>query len=190
MERRHKMKRLGTILLVLFVVICGLGIAQALRGGAQAGGPDPEQRLKELGIELRTPPTPVANYVLSVRTGNLVFLAGHGPRKPEGGYVEGRVGRDIGLKEAYEAARLTAIDLLSSLKAEIGDLNKVKRVVKVMGMVNSVETFTEHPKVINGCSDLLVAVFGDRGRHARDAVGMGSLPFNIPVEIDIIVEVE
>ena len=184
------MKRLGTILLVLIVVVCGLGIAQALRGGAQAGDPDPEQRLKELGIKLRTPPTPVANYVTAVRTGNLVFLAGHGPRKPEGGYVAGRVGRDLTLKQGYEAARLTAIDLLCSLKAEIGDLNKVKRVVKVMGMVNAVESFTEHPKVVNGCSDLLVAVFGDRGRHARCAVGMGSLPFNIPVEIDIIVEVE
>jgi len=184
------MKRLGTILLVLFVVICGLGIAQALRAGSQVDDPDPEQRLKELGIKLRTPPTPVANYVLAVRTGNLVFLAGHGPRKPEGGFVVGKVGRELDMKQAYEAARLTAIDLLSSLKAEIGDLSKVKRVVKVMGMVNSVESFTEHPKVVNGCSDLLVAVFGDRGRHARDAVGMGSLPFNIPVEIDIIVEVE
>ena len=184
------MKTLRTILLLLLVVVCGLGIAQALRADAQAGDPDPEQRLKELGIKLRTPPAPVANYVTAVRTGNLVFLAGHGPRKPEGGYVTGRVGRDLTLKQGYEAARLTAIDLLCSLKAEIGDLNKVKRVVKVMGMVNSDESFTQHPKVVNGCSDLLVAVFGDRGRHARCAVGMGSLPFNIPVEIDMIVEVE
>lgn len=184
------MKKIGTILLVLFIVSCGLGIAQALRAGDQARDPDPEQRLKELGIRLRIPPTPVANYVQAVRTGNLVFLAGHGPRKPEGGYVVGKVGRDIDLKQAYEAARLTAIDLLSSLKAEIGDLNKVKRVVKVMGMVNAVESFTEHPKVVNGCSDLLVSVFGDCGRHARAAVGMGSLPFNIPVEIAMIVEVE
>lgn len=184
------MKRLRTILLLLLVVVCGLGIAQVLRADAQAGDPDPEQRLKELGIKLRTPPAPVANYVTAVRTGNLVFLAGHGPRKPEGGYVTGRVGRDLTLKQGYEAARLTAIDLLCSLKAEIGDLNKVKRVVKVMGMVNATESFTQHPKVVNGCSDLLVAVFGDRGRHARCAVGMGSLPFNIPVEIDMIVEVE
>jgi enamine deaminase RidA (YjgF/YER057c/UK114 family) len=186
------MKKLGTILLVLFVLVWGLEIAQAQPQGSltKANVVDPEQRLRELGIQLRTPPTPVANYVTAVRTGNLVFLAGHGPRKPEGGYVAGRVGRDLTLKQGYEAARLTAIDLLASLKAEIGDLNKVKRVVKVMGMVNSDESFTQHPKVVNGCSDLLVAVFGDRGRHARCAVGMGSLPFNIPVEIDIIVEVE
>jgi enamine deaminase RidA (YjgF/YER057c/UK114 family) len=184
------MKALRAILLLLLVVVCGLGIAQVLRADARAGDPDPEQRLKELGIKLRTPPAPVANYVTAVRTGNLVFLAGHGPRKPEGGYVTGRVGRDLTLKQGYEAARLTAIDLLCSLKAEIGDLNKVKRVVKVMGMVNAAESFTQHPKVVNGCSDLLVAVFGDRGRHARAAVGMGSLPFNIPVEIDMIVEVE
>ena len=184
------MKKLRAILLSLFILACGLIIAKAQIASAQDSPFDPEQRLKELGIQLRTPPTPVANYVTAVRTGNLVFLAGHGPRKPEGGYVVGRVGRDIDMKQAYEAARLTAIDLLSSLKAEIGNLNRVKRIVKVMGMVNAVESFTEHPKVINGCSDLLVSVFGDRGKHARDAVGMGSSPFNITVEIDIIVEVE
>ena len=184
------MKKLRTILLFLFILACGLIIAKAQIAIAQDSAFDPEQRLKEMGIKLRTPPTPVANYVTAVRTGNLVFLAGHGPRKPEGGYVVGRVGRDLDMKQAYEAARLTAIDLLTSLKAEIGNLSKVKRIVKVMGMVNAVESFTDHPKVINGCSDLLVSVFGDRGRHARAAVGMGSLPFNIPVEIDIIVEVE
>ena len=151
---------------------------------------DPEQRLKQMGIKLRRPSKPVANYVQAVRTGNLVFLAGHGPRKPEGGLVVGRVGSDLTLEQGKEAARLTAIDMLASLKAEIGDLRRVKRVVKVVGMVNTTASFTEHPKVVNGCSDLLVAVFGDRGRHARCAVGMGSLPFNIPVEIDMIVEVE
>ena len=104
--------------------------------------------------------------------------------------MTGRVGRDIGLQAAKEAARLTAVRLLSSLKAEIGNLNKVKRIVKALGMVNADESFTEHPQVINGCSDLRVAVFSDRGRHARAAVGMASLPFNIPVEIEMIVEVE
>lgn len=184
------MKELRNILLLLLILACGIVIAKAQIASAQDSAFDPEKRLKELGIKLHTPPAPVANYVVAVRTGNLVFLAGHGPRKPEGGYVVGRVGRDLDIEQAYEAARLTAIDLLSSLKAEIGNLNKVKRIVKVMGMVNAVESFTDHPKVINGCSDLLVSVFGDRGKHARDAIGMGSSPFNITVEIDIIVEVE
>jgi len=151
---------------------------------------DVEQRLEELGIQLRTPAPPVANYVSAVRSGNLVFLAGHVPRNPDGSFVTGKVGRDIDLEEAKEAARLTAIDLIVSLKAEIGDLNKVKRIVKVVGMVNSDESFTEQPQVINGCSDLLVSIFGDRGKHARSAVGMASLPFGIPVEIEMIVEVE
>ena len=151
---------------------------------------DVEKRLKELGIQLRAPAPPVANFVNSVRTGNLVFLAGHGPQKPDGSWIKGKVGRDMSLEEGRDAARLTAINLLSSLKAEIGDLNKVKRVVKVLGMVNSDESFTDQPKVMNGCSDLLVSVFGERGRHARAAVGMASLPFGIPVEIEMIVEVE
>ncbi len=151
---------------------------------------DFELRLKELGIELYPPVAPVANYVLTVRAGNLIFLAGHGPRKPEGGYVTGKVGRDLDLAAAKEAARLTAISLLSSLKAEIGDLNKVKRIVRVFGMVNAIDSFTEHPQVINGCSDLLVSIFGERGKHARAAVGMSSLPMNIATEIEMIVEVE
>ena len=151
---------------------------------------DAEQRLKELGIQLYTPAPPVANFVHAVSSGNLVFLAGHGPLKPDGTWMTGKVGRDIDLEEGKEAARLTAVNLLSSLKAEIGDLNKVKRIVKVLGMVNSDESFTDLPKVINGCSDLLVSVFGDRGKHARAAVGMASLPFGIVVEIEMIVEVE
>ncbi|MCE5250292.1 RidA family protein [bacterium] len=151
---------------------------------------DVEKRLAELGIQLKTPAPPVANFVNTVRTGNLVFLAGHGPQRPDGTWITGKVGRDMDLATANDAARLTAINLLSSLKAEIGDLNKVKRIVKVLGMVNSDESFTDQPKVINGCSDLLVAVFGDRGKHARAAVGMASLPFGIPVEIEMIVEVE
>ncbi len=151
---------------------------------------DVEQRLKEMGIQLDTPAPPVANFVHAVRSGNLVFLAGHGPLKQDGTWVTGKVGRDMDILEAQEAARLTAINLLSSLKAEIGNLNKVKRIVKILGMVNSDESFTDQPKVMNGCSDFLVSVFGDRGRHARSAVGMASLPFGIPVEIEMIVEVE
>lgn len=151
---------------------------------------DVEERISELGIELSNPTPPVANYVKAVRTGNLIFLSGHGPDKPEGGLVNGRVGTDqITVEEAKQAARLTGISLINSLKAEIGDLNKVKRIVKVLGMVNAEPTFADHPQVINGFSDLMVEVFGDRGRHARSAIGMGSLPSNIPVEIEMIVEV-
>ncbi len=178
---------------ILSVLVVALVVHVLSLGGiawAEESVSHPEERLRQMGIELRRPPTPVANYVQAVRTGNLVFLAGHGPRKPDGSLMVGRVGSDLTLEQGKEAARLTGIDLLTSLKAEIGDLDRVKRVVKVVGMVNATESFTEHPKVVNGCSDLLVAVFGDRGRHARCAVGMGSLPFNIPVEIDMIVEVE
>lgn len=151
---------------------------------------DAEERLKELGIQLRIPAPPVANFVHAVRSGNLVFLAGHGPLLPDGTWMTGKVGRDVDIEEGKKAARVTAINLLSSLKAEIGDLNKVKRVVKVLGMVNSDESFTDQPQVMNGCSDLLVSVFGDRGKHARAAVGMASLPFGIAVEIEMIVEIE
>lgn len=151
---------------------------------------DVEERLTELGIDLGEEPTPpVANYVPSVRTGDLVFLSGHGPDKPDGSQVVGKVGKDITLEEGQKAARLTGISLLTSLKAEIEDLNKVKRIVKVFGMVNAASDFAEHPQVINGFSDLMVDVFGEKGKHARAAVGMGSLPGNIPVEIDMIVEV-
>ena len=157
---------------------------------AQVPDYDPEAKLKELGIELPTPATPVANYVNAVRTGNLLFLAGKGPNKPEGGYVTGTVGADLTVEQGYEAARLVGISQLAVLKAELGNLNKVKRIVKVLGMVNAVPGFTDQPEVINGYSDLMVEVFGDRGKHARAAVGMASLPRNIAVEIEMIVEVE
>jgi enamine deaminase RidA (YjgF/YER057c/UK114 family) len=162
--------------------------AAVLPAGALSGGP--EARLAELGIELPRPPAPVANYVRAVRTGNLVFLAGHGPLKPEGGYVTGKLGKNLTVEEGYVAARLTAIALLASLKAEIGSLDRVRRIVRVEGMVNSTPEFTDQPKVINGCSDLLVELFGERGRHARAAVGMASLPIGIAVEIHMVVEVE
>ena len=151
---------------------------------------DVETKLKEMGLEL--PPTvkPVANYVLAVRTGNLVFLSGHGPVRKDGGLITGKVGQDLTLEQGYEAARQVALNLLASLKAEIKDFAKVKRVVKLLGMVNCPTDFRDQAKVINGASDLLVEVFGERGRHARSAVGMGSLPMDIAVEIEMIVEVE
>ena len=151
----------------------------------------PEKKLAELGIELPKPPPPVANYVRAVRTGNLVFLAGHGPLKPEGGYVTGKLGKDLDVEEGYEAARLTAIALLASLRAEIGSLDRVRRIVRVEGMVNSTPDFTDQSKVINGCSDFLVEVFGAaRGKHARAAVGMASLPIGLAVEIHMVVEIQ
>ncbi len=150
----------------------------------------PEAKLAELGIELPEMPAPIANYVRTVRTGNLVFLSGHGPLRPDGGYVTGKVGGDLTLEQGYAAARLTAIALLSSLKGEIGELDKVKRVVRVFGMVNTTPGFVDHSKVINGASDLLVEVLGDRGKHVRAAVGMVSLPIGLAVEIEMVVEVE
>ena len=150
---------------------------------------DIDARLLELGITLNEPSQPVGNYVNSVRTGNLIYMAGLGPLGPNG-YITGKLGQDLSIPEGYDAARYTAISQLMALKAEIGDLNKVKRIVKVFGMVNSTPTFTQQPAVINGFSDLMVAIFGDRGRHARAAVGMVALPMNICVEIEMIVEVE
>ena len=149
-----------------------------------------EQRLKELKIDLGSVSAPIANYVNAVRTGNLLFLAGKGPREQNGKRPSGKVGRDFSVEQAYGHARSVGMDLLAVMRAELGSLDKVKRVVKVLGMVNAVPEFQDHPKVINGCSDLFVEVLGDRGRHARSAVGMGSLPLGIPVEIECIVEVE
>lgn len=149
---------------------------------------DIDARLEALGIRLPEVSPPVANYVNAVRTGKLVFLAGKGPKKEDGEYITGKVGADLDVEQGYAAARRTAIIQLSALKAEIGDLNQVKRVVKVLGMVNATPEFTNHPEVINGFSDLIVEVFGDRGKHARAAVGMMSLPRNIAVEVEMIVE--
>jgi enamine deaminase RidA (YjgF/YER057c/UK114 family) len=151
---------------------------------------DFDKKLKELNVELFTPGKPIANYVKAVRTGNLLFLAGHGPTKADGSNITGKVGKDLTIEQGYEAAKQTAIALLSTIKAEIGDLNKVKRIVKVNGWVNCPAEFTDQPKVINGCSDLLVAVFGDKGKHARAALGANALPSNIAVEIEIVVELE
>src|SRR3982751_1215731 len=149
-----------------------------------------ERRLKELGIELATPTSPIANYVNAVRTGNLLYLAGKGPGLPGKPLPTGKVGRDFTVEQAYGYARETGLSLIAVMKAELGDLDRVKRIVKMLGMVNAVPEFGNQPEVINGCSDLFVEVFGDRGRHARSAVGMGSLPRGIPVEIEVIVEIE
>jgi len=157
---------------------------------AQVSDYDPEAKIKELGITLSTPSAPVANYVNAVRTGNLIFLAGKGPRKADGTNITGKLGGNLTIEQGYEAAKITGINQLSVLKAELGNLNKVKRIVKVLGMVNSTPDFTDQPKVVNGYSDLMVAVFGDRGKHARAAVGMGALPSDIAVEVEMIVEVE
>ncbi len=144
-----------------------------------------------LGIELKTPGAPVANYVHAVKSGNQIFLSGKGPQKPDGSYITGKLGvGGLSIEDGYEAGRLTGIAQLAVLKAELGDLNKVKRVVKVLGMVNCTPDFTDQSKAVNGYSDLMVAVFGDKGKHARSAVGMAGLPGNIAIEVEMIVEVE
>ncbi len=150
-----------------------------------------EKRLKTLGLDLGTVSAPIGNYVNAVRTGTLLYLAGKGPRPgPDGKRPRGKVGREYTVEQAYQHARSVGLDLLAVMRQELGSLDKVKRVVKVLGMVNAVPEFEDQPKVINGCSDLFVEVLGERGRHARSAVGMGSLPMGIPVEIEVIVEVE
>ena len=181
----------------LTAVLCLFSLASAGQPpAAQKSAPppktvaDPEARLKELGIVLPTASAPVANYVNAVRTGNLLFLAGKGPTGPDGKDVVGKLGRDLTVEEGYRAARYVAINQLAVLKAELGNLKRVKRIVKVLGMVNSDPSFGQQPQVVNGCSDLLVEVFGDKGRHARSSVGMAALPNNIAVEIEIVVEIE
>lgn len=149
-----------------------------------------EERLKELGIELPEATTPMGSYVNAVRTGNLLYVAGKGPGLPGKPLPVGKVGRDFSLEQANRLARDTGLSILAALKAELGDLDRVKRIVKVLGMVNATSEYGSHPEVINGCSDLFVEVFGEKGRHARSAVGMGSLPRGIPVEIEVIVEIE
>lgn len=150
---------------------------------------DVEQKIKDQKIELFKPSAPIANYVKAVRVGNLIYLAGHGPTKADGTHITGKVGKDLTVEQGYMAARQTAISILSTLKAEIGDLNKVKRIVKVLGLVNCQSDFMDHPKVMNGFSDLIVSLFDERGLHARSAVGVSSLPLNISVEVEMIVEV-
>jgi len=147
-----------------------------------------EQKLVELGLELPNLPTPVANYVPFKRDGTIVYLSGQGPRRADGTYPTGKVGRDVTVDEAYEHARQTALGLLAAAKAAAGSLDNVE-ILKVFGMVNAVPDFADQPRVINGCSDLFVAVLGERGRHARSAVGLGSLPNNMTVEIEVVIRV-
>ncbi len=150
-----------------------------------------EARIKEIGLALPPPPKPGGNYVPGVRVGDLLFLSGHGPGRVDGvPSARGKVGRDLSIEDGYKVAREVGISLLGTAKALLGSLDKVKRVVKVLGMVNSAEGFGDQPKVINGFSDLMVEVFGENGRHARSAVGMAELPSGIPVEIEMILEVE
>jgi len=144
----------------------------------------PEERLKELGIELSEPKAPVANFVNWRQVGSVLYLSGTGTS------VYGKLGKDLTVEEGYEAARLAGIQILSKLKAAVGDLNNIKQFVRVHGMVNSSPDFYDQPKVINGFSDLMVKVFGEKGKHARAAVGHAALPFNMAVEIVVIVELE
>jgi enamine deaminase RidA (YjgF/YER057c/UK114 family) len=150
----------------------------------------PNNNLLKVGITLPTPATPIANYVKFVQVGKLIYLSGHGPLLTNGNYLTGKLGKDLNIEQGYEAAKLCGVALLSTLQLAIGDLSKVKRIVKATGFVNSTENFTDQPKVINGFSDLMVAVFEDKGKHARSAVGTASLPLNMAVEIELIVEIE
>ncbi|WP_322819052.1 RidA family protein [Tepidiforma sp.] len=151
----------------------------------------PEERLAELGIQLPPPFAPPANFVPAVQSGRLVFLSGHGPTGPGGALlIRGRLGDDLALEQGYEAARLTALALLGSLKGTIGELDRVSRIVKLLGLVRCTPDFGQQPAVIDGASDLLVELFGERGRHARSAIGMQDLPFGMPVEIEMVVEVQ
>jgi enamine deaminase RidA (YjgF/YER057c/UK114 family) len=150
----------------------------------------PEARLARLGITLPPAPPPVASYVNAVRTGSLLFVSGKGPLPADGKLPAGRVGVEYTLEEGYALARSTGVALLATLRAELGTLDRVRRIVKVLGLVAAPPEFGDHPKVINGCSDLLVEVFGEAGRHARSAVGVSSLPFLTPVEIELVAEVE
>ena len=150
-----------------------------------------DARIEELGIDLSQPSSPIANYVPCVQVGNLLFLSGNGPRR--GGsneMVTGKLGRELSVEEGYEAARLVGIQLLASIKREFGTLDVVERCVKALGMVNGTPNFTQQPAVINGFSDLMVEIFGENGKHARSAVGMGSLPNGIAVEIELIVQLK
>ena len=151
---------------------------------------NPEKRLEQLGIKIPEVSPPVANYVRVVKSGNLLFLSGSGPKKTDGSFITGKLGKELTIEDGYQAAWLTGVNHIATLKSELGNLNRVKRIVKVLGMVNSTPEFRDQPKVINGFSDLMVEVFGDRGKHARSAVGMAALPLGIAVEIELIVEVE
>jgi enamine deaminase RidA (YjgF/YER057c/UK114 family) len=163
-----------------------LSLLVALTGFAQT----PEEKLSKLGIQLPKIPSPIASYVHVVRSGNLLFLAGKGPQKGDGEYIKGKLGTTLTTEQGYEAAKLTGIIQLAVIKDAVGNLSNVKRIVKVNGFVNSDSNFYDHPKVVNGFSDLMIAVFGEKGRHARTSLGVAALPMNMAVEIEVVVEVE
>ena len=151
---------------------------------------DPEARLAELGLALPEPPSALANYALAVRQGDLLYLAGHAPLREGRHRYVGRVGRELSQQDGYDAARLTALNMLATIKAELGDLSRVRRIVKVLGMVACTDDFVQLPEVIDGATDLFVALWGARGRPARSAVGMQQLHYGMAVEIEGIVEIE
>ena len=182
-------KYITQALSLIIVLIMITGCVQVGESTGIDSNYNPEERLRELNITLPTPPQPVANYVNGVRAGNLIFLAGKGPKYPDGRELTGKLGGNITIDQGYEGARQTAINQLSVLKEMLGDLNKVKRIVKVLGLVNSSPNFIDQPKVVNGFSDLMVDVFGERGKHARAAIGVNSLPRGQAVEIELVVEV-
>ena len=150
---------------------------------------DAEKRLVEMKISLPQPPNPKGNYIPSVQVGSLLFVSGHGPYEDGKTILTGKLGKELTTEEGYKTARNVALNCLASIQSALGDLDKVKRVVKLLGMVNCTEDFKDQPKVINGCSDLLVEIFREAGKHARSAVGMQALPGGIPVEIEMILEV-
>mmetsp|Transcript_3857 Transcript_3857/g.15933 ORF Transcript_3857/g.15933 Transcript_3857/m.15933 type:complete len:170 (-) Transcript_3857:187-696(-) len=163
--------------------------APAVRALA-ARGVHTEAKIEEMGLKLPTPPTPAANYIMCHRVGNLLFTAGHLPMQEDGQLFNGKVGKDFTTEEAYTAARQCALAILGTVKAEIGDLDKVKRVVKLTGFVNCVDAFSAQPKVLNGASDFMGEVLGERGVHVRSAVGTNALPMNVPVEVEAIIEID
>jgi enamine deaminase RidA (YjgF/YER057c/UK114 family) len=149
----------------------------------------PEEKLRELGLTLPEASTPVANYVPYRWAGNLLYISGQGPKRPDGTYRVGRLGKNASVEDGYAEARLTGLQLLAVARSAVGELSRIESVIKLLGMVNAEPGFADHPKVINGCSDLLVEVLGEAGRHARSAVGMGSLPNGMMVEIEAILQV-
>mgnify|MGYP003387685271 FL=1 len=185
MNKRYITQALSLIIVLIMITGC----VQVDESTGIDSNYNPEERLRELNITLPTPPQPVANYVNGVRAGNLIFLAGKGPKYSDGRELTGKLGGNITIEQGYEGARQTAINQLSVLKEMLGDLNKVKRIVKVLGLVNSSPNFIDQPKVVNGFSDLMVDVFGEKGKHARAAIGVNSLPRGQAVEIELVVEV-
>ena len=182
--RRERMTSIKKSLRLWLITLCTVAVVNA------ADPSTPEQKLAALGLTLPSVPAAIANYVPAVRSGNLVFLAGQIARGTDGKFLAGKVGRELSEAQGADVARTCALQLIAVLKAEVGDLARVKRIVKVTGFVNCTDEFTAQPKVINGASDLFVAVFSEKGRHARAAVGVSSLPAGAPVEIELVAELE